>query len=228
MYAHTRKLLPWEALAEAGAVPILLIRHAQTAWNAERRFQGISDLPLDETGRAQAAALGRAMAGLPLSALYTSPLRRARETAASVAAGRDLDPAAVPGLMELNQGELEGEPASALPSRYPDFLKAWIADPGAAAVPGGESLGQVQARALAGLIPLLQAAQPGPPVAVVTHQMVISSLICHSLSLPLRYYGLIRQPNTAINLLAWRDGALALARVNVSEHLSPAPPAQPS
>ena len=210
----------WRRLADRGLVPVLLVRHGQTAWNVERRFLGASDVPLDAEGRVQAERLASRLAPLPLSAIYSSPLSRAWDTAARLAEGRSLDPLPVADLAELSQGVLEGRPGRALPEQYPDLLARWVEDPTHVRIPGGETLHECRQRALTALHALLAAHAPGPPVAVVSHKMVIAALICSTLDLPLRHVRLIGQNNTAVNLLGWRDGHLSLHLLNDDRHLA--------
>jgi broad specificity phosphatase PhoE len=214
-----RNPLPWQILAEADAVPFLLIRHGQTAWNKERRFLGRSNVELDAEGRHQATLVGAALADVPLARVCSSPLARARGTADEICSERNLSPQIVNGLQELDQGNLEGRQGSWAFENHPSFIQAWAKDPTDVRVPGGETMGECQVRCVSALEGILQAQHPGPPVAVVTHRMVLSCLICHALELPLRMWRLIGQRNTAINLLAWREGKLTVHRLNDTDHL---------
>jgi len=219
MLTVDRNPLPWQPLAQTGSVPILLIRHGQTAWNKERRFLGRSNVELDAEGRQQAALVAATLADVPLAGVFSSPLARARGTADAICTTRSLSPLIVNGLQELDQGELEGHAGSWAFENHPDFLQAWAQDPTDVRVPGGETMGECQTRCVSALEGILQAQNPGPPVAVVTHRMVLSCLICHALDLPLRMWRLIGQRNTAINLLAWREGQLTVHRLNDTDHL---------
>ena len=87
---------------------LLLARHGQSVWNAERRFQGATDVPLSPLGRAQAEALGQALRGRRLAAAYVSPFRRARETAQLALAGTDVPLVTFDDLRELSLGSWEG------------------------------------------------------------------------------------------------------------------------
>lgn len=215
-----RKHLDWESLATAGYVPVLLIRHAQTAWNRERRFNGQADTPLDALGLQQARALGHALASVPLAAVFASPLRRAMATAESLTEGRTLGvPQPAPALLELHHGVLDGMLAADALAQYGDLLARWRQSPGDVRLPGGETLAECQLRALAGLGALLSGFEPGPPVAIVSHQMVLSALLCAAQDLPLTRYSDFSQRNTACNLLSWRDGALRAVRLNLTDHL---------
>src|SRR3954454_15737983 len=95
-----------------------LVRHAQTAWNVEGRFLGNADIPLTDTGRAQAERLVHAFTDVPLAAIYASDLTRAVAPAAPVAAAHDLVVRTDPRLREMHQGELEGQMARDIRPRY--------------------------------------------------------------------------------------------------------------
>lgn len=100
---------------------LLLIRHGETAWNAERRWQGQTDVPLADAGRAQATALAGRLALRALSpvAIYSSDLRRAWETATPVAEAFDLDPIAAPAWREINLGSWSGSTVEQIRERFP-------------------------------------------------------------------------------------------------------------
>ena len=115
---------------DAALSTLLLVRHGQTEWNASGRFLGQTDVPLDETGRAQAVQLARGLVGR-VDAVYTSPAARARETARAIVP----DPVQIDGLRELNQGALEGLRFDQALPRFPDFFAAWAEDPACASVP---------------------------------------------------------------------------------------------
>lgn len=154
-------------------MPVLLLRHGQTAHNAERRFMGVTDIGLNDEGRRQAREAAQLLSG-NVSAVYCSPLGRAQQTAEPLALPTTL----LTELAELDQGELEGMTPPQAMSRFPDFFAAWQQDPFTTRVPGGESLGECQARATTALCRVLQAHTPTELVVVVTHQMVISALRC--------------------------------------------------
>jgi len=213
-------LLP-EPLFLQGRKPIYLVRHGQTAWNVERRFLGKSDIPLDTDGHSQARALAERLRFLQISEVYTSPLSRALGTARAVA---ELQASCVvkmvQDLAELDQGELEGKKGACLPSEYPDFFRAWEEDPTDVRVPGGETMRECQERSWSALHDALAESAADTPLVIVSHKMVICTIICRILGLPLRFFRRIGQANTAINLLSAGDGGLQLHRLNDGEHLN--------
>jgi broad specificity phosphatase PhoE len=99
---------------------ILLARHGETDWNRERRWQGHADPPLNEEGRRQASALADELAGRPLAAVYSSDLRRARETAEIVAERQGVEVVVDPDLREIDVGAWSGLTASEVEERYPE------------------------------------------------------------------------------------------------------------
>jgi broad specificity phosphatase PhoE len=109
---------------------LLLARHGETDWNRDRRIQGHSDTPLNETGRAQARELAEALAEIDLVAAYSSDLSRARETAAIAVAGRGIEVAALPELRERSFGTWEGLGDDEIPLRFPDEYARWTAGSG--------------------------------------------------------------------------------------------------
>ncbi len=104
---------------------LLLVRHGETDWNRDRRFQGHADPPLNEMGREQAHALAAELAGERIELVYTSDLCRARETAEIVAASLGADLVALRDLREIDVGEWEGLTWPEIEERYPEGARAW-------------------------------------------------------------------------------------------------------
>ncbi|MCB9668151.1 MAG: histidine phosphatase family protein [Alphaproteobacteria bacterium] len=168
-------------LEAPGGVVVVLLRHGRTAWNAEKRFLGRADVPLDDVGHGQVAKVAPGLVGR-FDAVFSSPLQRALQTAAPV----EPDPVVLDGLTELDLGELDGTIAMNAMNTHPEFLAKWGFDPTDVEAPGGgESMGAVQARALRALHAMAEA-HPGGRVLGVTHQMVVAALSCHAVGEPLR------------------------------------------
>ena len=119
---------------------VLLIRHGETAWNREKVFRGIHDVPLNDNGRAQAALVARALAARPIDAAYTSPLSRARETADIVLAPHGIEAAILEGLTDFDYGDWTGLTDDAVAAKWPDARALWGATPHLAQPPGGDTL----------------------------------------------------------------------------------------
>jgi probable phosphoglycerate mutase len=207
--------LPWEPIARRGHVPLLLVRHGETDWNAQHRFLGRSDISLNDTGHHQIASLSGFLSRVPLSAAFSSPLRRATQTAMAIIADRSLSLSLDPRLAELDQGHLEGRTFSEVRGAHAGFFAAWTADPASCRVPGGESFPECQARGMAALTEIARQSRPGPPVLVVTHSMVIRAIICEIRGLPLARFRDINQDNAAVNLLSCGDGGFRVHALNL-------------
>jgi broad specificity phosphatase PhoE len=138
---------------------LILARHGETAWNAERRYQGQADVPLNETGRRQAAALAQHLAAEGVHAIYASDLQRAWETATVIAEPHGLPVRSEPRLREIDFGAWDGLTYSEIGQRYPKALAAWEANPLSAGPPGGENLSRVTARVRAALDDVARAAK---------------------------------------------------------------------
>jgi broad specificity phosphatase PhoE len=198
---------------------ILLLRHAETDWNRERRFQGWRDIPLSPTGREQAESAARLLAASPLAAVWSSPLARARETAALIAAPHKLPVREADAFKEMGFGDWEGLTRDEVRERFPDAHRAWAETPHEAAWPGAETLGVVRARALAGL-EALRAAHQGQTVCLVSHGITSRILILEALGLGLDRLWSLQLSSTGISELEFRDDWTTLHRMNSLIHLA--------
>ncbi|MGA9285877.1 MAG: histidine phosphatase family protein [Solirubrobacteraceae bacterium] len=156
------------------AASVYLARHGQTAYNLERRFQGHLPVPLDDTGRTQAADLAErataGAAGSPFVSLWCSPLLRARETADIVAARLGLEPREEPRLMETDAGDWTDRLFSDVQAEDPDGFAGFIEGRPDFAFPGGESFAQQDQRVAAALADVERGALPA---LAVCHGVVI-------------------------------------------------------
>jgi broad specificity phosphatase PhoE len=145
---------------------ILLARHGETDWNREGRFQGRADPPLNDTGRAQAAVLADELADVELAAVYSSPLRRAFESAELIAAPHRLPPVALDALREVDVGSWQGLTREEVESRFPEQLAEWLAyDQG---WQDGETYEEMATRVVTALL-RLAGEHEGARILAVTH-----------------------------------------------------------
>jgi probable phosphoglycerate mutase len=180
------------------------VRHGQTDWNFQKRIQGSTDIPLNDTGREQAREAGAALAVRPWDGIVASPLGRARETAEIISGIVGLDaPEIVDALAERSYGEAEGLNAVELAERFPDPM---------APVPGRERRGEVVRRVLPAL-EKLAAEHPGESLIVVSHGGVIGSLIRYVTEkmLPEQGHAI---PNGSAHDFVVDDGHLSIAEFN--------------
>ena len=198
---------------------IIIIRHGETEWNQSGRFQGHSDVPLSEEGRAQAEALGRNLIVDQVDAIYASDLMRAMETAAPLAARFGLKVIADPLLRELNFGAWEGRSFTEVNADSPDTMKEFYRDPERAAIPESEPFPDFQKR-VAGRVREIAAAECGKRVVIVSHGASIRILLADLLSMPIRSIWHISQLNTAVNRIRFEDDGFAIVTLlNDTSHL---------
>lgn len=170
-----------------GMTTVFLVRHGESAWHADNRYTGRTDVPLTGHGRQQAKLLARWAVRTGLDALWTSPLRRALDTAAPVAEATGLRPRIDQRLVELDFGTGEGLTAAEMSERFPDARRAFDADPVANHLPGGEDPEHAVRRA-ARCLADVAGASTGGKVLVVGHSTLHRLLLCHLLGLPLHRY----------------------------------------
>ena len=166
---------------------VLLVRHGATTLSAEDRFAGSTDVDLSDEGRAQASCLAERLAREPLSAVYTSPMRRTLETASIVVRPHRLDPQSADGLREIDHGRWEGMRRSEVENAYAEEYAAWEADPFTFAPEGGEAGLNVLARALP-VIREIVVRHGDETVLVVSHKATIRLLISSLLGFDARGY----------------------------------------
>jgi probable phosphoglycerate mutase len=196
---------------------LLLARHGQTIWHAENRYCGVSDVPLTDTGRAQAEALGRWAAAHPVDAIWTSPLSRAVATAEPACRALGLTPHREPGLRECDFGVVEGRTLAEFAAEDPKAAEAFRADPAAHPFPGAEDPLEAAGRG-ADALRRIAAAHPGERVLVVAHNTLFRLVLCTLLSIPAGEYRRVfpRLRNAAISELRVNtDGSTALLSLNV-------------
>jgi glucosyl-3-phosphoglycerate phosphatase len=155
---------------------LVLLRHGQTAWNAERRIQGQLDSELDDTGHLQAAAVAPVLAALAPTALWSSDSARARQTAAYVAKETGLEPTYDARLREYFLADWQGLTHTDVAAFAPDEL-ARFRTGDFDVVPGGENAAEVAARMVAALSELLDATAPGELAIAVSHGAAIRDAV---------------------------------------------------
>ena len=201
---------------------VILIRHGETAWNAERRLQGHIDIALNEEGLRQARALGGALAGETVDVVYSSDLQRAHQTAQAVALHQRLPVHTDPGLRERCYGGFEGLLYAEIEARFPREFAAWQARDIDGAMPSGlreaETFRQFYARAT-GAIGTLAARHPGQTVAIVAHGGVLECAYRAALGLSLDTPRNFPVMNASINRFTHSEGKLALLSWGEVGHL---------
>jgi len=193
-------------------VRLFLIRHGETSWNAESRYISFTDLDLTERGGAQALALSRRLAGEPISRVYSSPLRRARQTAKAIAEPHGLKVKVVQDLREVDFGFWEGLTYGEIRGRYGDLIDQWSSDPASVAIPGGESWSEAIER-VGEVFRKIFRENPESGVAAVTHGGAIKCMISYILDTDRLSLWKIRQDSaslTIVDLIEPNKGILSL------------------
>lgn len=197
---------------------LLLIRHGETDYNRQLRFQGQIDIPLNATGHAQAERLGLRLLAEPIDAVVTSDLQRTRETAAPLLRQRRLDTTSDALWREQAFGVLEGLEVASVRGLHPALWDAWARHEADQAPPGGESYRQFHARVMRAL-GSLTAARKGQRVAVFTHGGVLDMVWREVHGLPLAGPRACAIPNTGINRLAWNGTRFEILQWGDDAHL---------
>ncbi|MGV9778808.1 bifunctional RNase H/acid phosphatase [Streptosporangium sp. NPDC003464] len=207
------------------ATSLLLLRHGETPLSVERRFSGLGDPELTPNGVAQAEAAAARLSRGPygVQVVVSSPLRRARATAETVAARLGLEVVVDEGLREVDFGDWEGHTFTEIQRRWPDLLAAWLADP-SAAPPGGESFGEAARRVQATGDRLVERYE-GRTVLAVSHVTPIKMLLRSALLAPLAALYRMHLDLAALSLIEYyADGPAVVKVFNDTSHLAETAP----
>jgi len=197
---------------------LFVLRHGQTAWNAEQRIQGQLDVPLDETGRWQAARLAQALAGEDIRAIYSSDLLRAHATATAIAEACGAAITNDSRLRERGFGVFEGHTYAEIEQRWPAEVSRWRRREPGAGPEGGEPLERFYERCV-GAVTELAAAHPGQTIAIVAHGGVLDCLYRAAVGIELSAPRGWQIGNAAINRLLFNGERLGLVGWSDEGHL---------
>jgi alpha-ribazole phosphatase len=192
---------------------VILIRHADPAEDARGRCYGRTDIDLSPRGERRARHLANMLRRMPVDAVYTSPSRRAVDTARLLAAAHDLTPIELDDLRELDFGVCEGRTYDEIAAEEPELFRTWMLTPTKVRFPGGESYAQLRRRALA-VSDELRRCHPAGTFAVVSHGGVIRAVLADALQMPdeaifhldVRYGG--------VSMIEWSGGTPIVRLVN--------------
>ena len=198
---------------------IILVRHGQTEWNRVERFRGRADVPLNETGLAQAEATGlRILGEWQPSAVYSSPLSRAVRTAEAIAKHFDLPVIIHPRLADIDYGEWQGLSPDEVRDRWPAELHAWYHQPDEAIIPGGETLAQLRSRGMSA-VSELSARHAEQTIVLVGHTVINRIILLGVLGLGNERFWHIKQDTCAINVFEAEKGDFVLVSLNDTCHM---------
>lgn len=202
---------------------LLLVRHGETEWNRKQRFQGQIDIPLNETGRAQAQAAADFLRPIDLDFAVSSPLLRPRETAEAILEGRnDLSLTLEDQLKEIGHGLWEGKLESEIAAEFGDLLQQWKQTPEVVQMPEGENLQEVWDRSVDAWHSIVRQAPEGSTGLVVAHDAVNKVILCQVLGLQPKDIWAVKQGNGAVTVVDYPKGLRGkpvLQALNLTNHL---------
>lgn len=198
---------------------LLLVRHGETPWNVTLQYQGQANVPLNERGLEQARRAAARLRPYGATALYSSDIVRAWQTAELIGAELGLAPAPMPELREIDVGQWEGLTPEELYRRFPDHMAEYRRDPARTVRLGGESYAQLQTRALIALTQLQERHSTGDVVVAVSHGGTIRALLCHVIGLDLGNFGRMWLDNGSLTELRLGRSGWRLMRLNDNAHV---------
>ena len=196
----------------------ILTRHGQTDWNAAQRFQGQSDVPLNEAGIQQATALADRLSREQIDHIYTSDLQRAHETARLIAVHHTCEIYTDPRLREMNFGAWEGLTYAEIKKNNPAILAVWEADILTTSAPNGETLNQLSAR-VQSMLNDLRAQHADQTVLIVAHGGPLQVLLCLALNMSPAMYWHFRLSPASLSEIAFYSAGAIINLMNDTSHL---------
>ncbi len=202
----------------ASASRLYLIRHGQTDLNRDARFRGLSDVPLNEQGKREAAGAGRLLESSRVERVYTSPVRRAAETAAAIACAIRGTVEVDDDFTDIDYGQWQGLTVDEVRARFGEAqLRSWRKDPCSFTFPGGDSIASVRGRLEPALLGAVTGAEAGSEVAVVSHLAVLKICFVVLMGLDMGYFWKVGLDNGAVSAFGYSEaGGFTLERWNRS------------
>jgi broad specificity phosphatase PhoE len=197
---------------------LLLIRHAETILNAQGRLIGRLDMPLSIRGKKQAAILARELQGRHPDLLFSSPLKRARQTAALIEKVCALRATFLDEFGEINFGNWEGKTFLEIEKEYPQVFHRWLEDPESIDIPAGEPWGCFRDRVWEGFNKVVQA--EGECSVIVSHGGPLKLILAKFLGHPKVNFSKIRIDHGSITTLHVRNGKITVVEINALSHLA--------
>ncbi len=221
--AHLGEILPSLRPNHQGQ-RLLLVRHGETEWNRQTRFQGQIDVPLNDNGREQSQRASELLKDIPIDFAVSSPMLRPKETAEIILKQHpSVQLELRSGLREISHGLWEGKLEAEIEQTYPGELHRWRQEPDKVQMPQGENLQQVWERSVADWQSILESAENQLKTGlVVAHDATNKVLLCHILGLETEHFWNFRQGNGAVSVIDYPQGAEGppvLQAMNITSHL---------
>ena len=195
-----------------------IARHGQTEWNILGKTQGHGNSPITEKGLAQANELAEGMDKNPLDMIISSDLGRAMQTAEAVVKRFVIEVQPTEALREMGFGEWEGRLIPEITEKYPEIYKTWRNEPHLAKIPGGETLDVIKER-LEKFIDELNEKYDNKNILLVSHSVTVRVLLLLMLDSPMKNIYRIKQDNTALNIVEWRNYGPVVTKMNDTSHI---------
>jgi len=195
---------------------LILVRHGETLSNRENRVQGVTDNELSDYGRLQAEKLAESLRSEPIDGIISSPLKRAYQTAQAICKFHEASIEVDSNLQEMNHGDFENISIAELREKHLPFLNQWFSDPASVAMPNGESLFDLQARAWGAIEKIMGNSKN---VLVVSHGMTIMTILCRIKSLDLSHAKEMLVDVASKTSVEFEDGKGVIMIFNDTSHL---------
>ena len=198
-----------------------VVRHGETDWNKLGRFQGHTDISLNDRGLSQARETAVASEDRGYTAIYSSPLVRTVQVAEEIAKVTPMLVSQEPGLKELSLGDLEGVTGEEMRNDWPDLFAAWRTEPEKMSMPNGESLGELRDRTWQVILDIEQKHSSDDSIVVISHNFAIRSIVNELLGMPLAYFHRMSLNLASVCTFDSDERGRRLTGYNSTSHLSP-------
>ena len=207
--------------AQVGCSRIILVRHGETDWNREGRFQGQIDIPLNERGKEQAKKASEYLEEIKFTKAFSSSMQRPYETAQIILTKQNKIPInKIENLVEISHGLWEGKLEEEIKKGWPKMLENWHSKPESVIMPEGESIKQVSDRAISAWNDICESQENNDTTLIVAHDAVNKTLICEILGLDYANIWMIKQGNGGISIIdIFEDKNNVLCALNITTHL---------
>jgi len=214
--SHLNQKIP----KKIGDSRIILVRHGETNWNKEGRFQGQIDIPLNEKGKEQAYKASKYLEEIEFTKAFSSSMKRPYETAKIILKKNNIQIEKINSLVEISHGLWEGKLEEEIKETWPKMLKDWHEKPESVTMPQGESIKQVSERAISAWNLICNSQKENDTSLLVAHDAVNKTLICHILGLNYSDIWMIKQGNGGITVIdIFKNKNYVLSSVNITNHL---------
>ena len=198
-----------------------VVRHGETEWNKLGRFQGHTDISLNDRGLSQARETAVASEDWGYTAIYSSPLVRTVQVAEEIAKVTPMLVSQEPGLKELSLGDLEGVTGEEMRNDWPALFAAWRTEPEKMSMPNGESLGELRDRTWQVILDIEQKHSSDESIVVISHNFAIRSIVNELLGMPLAYFHRMSLNLASVCTFDSDERGRRLTGYNSTSHLSP-------